>query len=105
MRKCDGMKKIKMLVKDIKEELHDAEKYAKCYALNKDTDRDLANTFRALAEDELGHADKLHDQAVRIIREYRSSGAEPPAAMQAVWDYEHENMIEEKAEIQAIIAM
>lgn len=98
------MRKIKMLVKDMREELCDAEKYAKRSAEFKDDDRELSSMYRQLAEQELAHADQQHSHAVALIREYKQSGKETPAAMQAVWDWEHEQMIEHEAEIRAMLS-
>ena len=97
------MKEIKMLVENIREELEDAEKYAKCAAKYKDIDRELANTFYTLANEELGHMDKLHTQATRLIKAHRAEGHEPPAAMLAVWGWEHEKMIEHTARIKHLL--
>lgn len=97
------MKEIKMLVEKIREELEDAEKYAKCAAKYKDSDRELASTFYTLAGEELGHMEKLHTQAARIIKAYKDKGHEAPAAMQAIWDWEHEKMIEHTAHVRHLL--
>lgn len=96
------MKKIKWLVEQIREELHDAEKYAECAMKQKDDDRELATVYHRLAEQELEHSHILHDQVVRVIREH---GGEPPAAMQAIWDWEHEKMVEEEKEVKLLLEM
>ena len=97
------MKEIKKLVEYIHEELEDAEKYAKCAAKYKDEDREMANVYYTLANEELGHMDKLHTQAIRIIKAHKAAGHEAPAAMQAVWDWEHEKMIEHAAHIRHLL--
>lgn len=99
------MKVIKHLVKDIREELEDAEKYAKAAMHYKDHDMELARAFHDLARQELAHSEILHTQAVREINAKRAEGVEPPTAMQAVWDWEHEKMIEETAEIRQMLDM
>ena len=97
------MKEIKALVEYIHEELHDAEKYAKAAAKHKDNDKELSSTYAELAHQELNHMDKLHSQAVRLIKAYRDKGNEPPAAMLAVWDWEHEKMIEHTAHVKHLL--
>ena len=41
----------------------------------------------------------LHAQAERLIKAYMDKGETPPPAMQAVWDWEHEKMIDTRARI------
>ena len=44
----------------------------------------------------------LHAQAERLIREYQDSGEETPPAMQAVYDWEHEKMMDNMARIKTM---
>jgi Mn-containing catalase len=97
------MKEIKWLVSRIHEELEDAETYAKCAAKYKDDDRELSNALYTIANEELGHMEKLHSQAVRLIKAYKAGGHEPPIAMQAVWDWEHDKMIEHTARVRSML--
>lgn len=99
------MKAIKHIVEDIQEELEGAEHYAKLATQYKDTDKTLADMYVKLAEVELGHVNLLHDQAVRIIKEYKASGKESPAVMQTVWDCEHEKYVDTTAMVKQLIAM
>lgn len=88
------MKIIKCLVENIKEEMHDAEKYAKLAMEYKESYPDTVDTFLTLSRQEVNHANMLHTLAEKYIRDYRSEKGEPPAAMQAVYDWEHEKMID-----------
>lgn len=97
------MKQIKTIVKDIKEELEGATHYAKLATQYKDTDKVLADTYYSIANQELGHIDALHAQAVRMIKAYQATGKEVPVAMQAVWDWEHENQIDDVARVRALL--
>ena len=97
------MRKIKIIVEQIGEELEGAETYAKYAAKLKDTDKDLAAVYRDLASAELSHVDKLHEQVVRAIATEKSKGTDVPAAMQAVWDWEHDKMVDRTARIKMIL--
>lgn len=100
------MKLIKTLVEDIKEELEGAEHYAKLATQYKDEDKALAENYAKMAEAELGHVNALHAQGVRIIKDWKATnGKEPPASMSAIWDYEHNNMIEKIAQIKMLLSM
>lgn len=94
------MKEIKYLVEEIKEELEGAEEYAKHALQYKWDDRTLSETLVAIATQELSHVDALHTQAVRLIK---ASTDKPPAAMQAVWDWEHERMMDKTAKVKALL--
>ena len=99
------MKEIKLLVEDIREELEGAEHYAKLAAQYKTDDKALADTYATMASQEHNHVDMLHAQAVRLINEQRASGVVAPASMQAVWDWEHELMVDKTAKIRALLDM
>lgn len=100
------MKIIKHLVEDIEEELEGAEHYAKLATKYKDDDKALADVYAKLAEVELDHVNALHAQVVRIIKEWKATSAkEVPTAMQAVWDWEHEKMIDTSSRIKSMLSI
>ena len=99
------MKKIKCLVENICEEIEDAEKYAKEAMRMKTEDLELSKVYAELARQELGHADTLHNQAVRIIKAHKANGSETPNSMQVIWDWEHEKIVNKTARIKLMLEM
>ena len=98
------MKMIKKLVEMIEEELEDARNYAKCALKHKEENISMANTFYELSLDEMRHADMLHGEAIKLIEAHRRDYGEPPAAMLAVWEWEHEKYIERANEAKMLQA-
>lgn len=99
------MKQIKQIVEDIREELDGAEHYAKLSMKYKETEKELSEMYAELASQELVHVNRLHGKAVDLIKAAQAKGMEIPTGMQAVYDWEHERMIERKAKIKTILDM
>ena len=98
------MRIIKELSKRIKEELHDAEWYAKAAMEHKMEHSDLADAYHHLAKEEMGHANLLHEKVVAVIRK-ASAEREPPPVMRELWAWQHEEIVEEEAEVVRLIEM
>ena len=47
-----------------------------------------------MSAEEMGHVDKLHTEVTQLISRYRQTQGEPPAGMLAIYDYLHEQQIE-----------
>lgn len=99
------MKIIKEIVEYIHEELEGAEGYAKKATQYKTDDKALADNYSMMAAQELEHVDKLHAQVVRMIKAQQAAGKEVPAAMRAVWDWEHEQAMDKVAKIKMLLEM
>lgn len=93
------MKLIEELSDMIEDEIEGAEKYAERAVELKAEHRKLADTLYELANEEMGHINRLHAEVVRLIEDYRKDKGEPPIAMMAVYDYLHKRHIERVAEI------
>lgn len=86
-------------------ELCVAEKYARNALECKIEDKILAEAYYVLANERLKDVDILHEQVVRIITNYRKEKGEPPAVMQAWYDYVHEEQIENAREVKILLEM
>lgn len=94
------MKVIKDLVCVGKDELKDAERAIKLAMQYKGVDDTTAEIFATIAKQKYDNATVLiHGREVSLIKEHKAKGKEVPAAMQAVWDWEHEQLMEEATEI------
>ena len=98
------MRIIKELSKQIKEELHDAEKYAKMALEHKMDHPDLAEAYHRLAKEEIGHATLLHEKVVAMIRK-ASTEKEVPPVMRELWAWQHDEIVEEEAEVRRLVEM
>ena len=88
------MKIIKCLSEKIKEELKDAEAYIDLATEWKKEQPAAADLFAELSGEEMGHVNKLHTKVSELIEKYRETNGEPPAGMLAIYDYLHEQQIE-----------
>lgn len=98
------MKIIMKLVALIDDELSGAKEYIKLAQHQKEEHPALSEAFADLAEAEMGHVAKLHDEVTRLIEEVRQRDGEPPAGMLAVYDYEHKKQIDKAAKIKHMIS-
>ena len=99
------MKEIKKLVHQIEDEIHDAEKYAKCAIETKDTRPELARIYVQLAGQEMEHMSALHGAVTNLIEEERRNNGEPPAGMLQAYDIIHEWQVAHAAEVRSLIQL
>ena len=98
------MKIIKMISHQIHEEAEGAMDYAKMAVHYKEEYPELSRAYAEMAEQELSHANRLHDFVVKFINKVRET-ATPPKYMLDMWEEEHKEIIEEVAKTKAMIAM
>ena len=93
------MKIIKCLSEKIEEEIDDAGKYIDLALKYKSEMPDTADLFYELSTEEMGHVDKLHEEVVELIEEYRKESGEPPKDMMTLYDYLHERHIADATQV------
>ena len=98
------MKIVMKLVSLIDDELCGAKEYIKLAMRNREEHPGLADTFADLADAEMGHVSKLHEEVTKLIEEVRQRDGEPPAGMLAVYDYEHKKQINKAFKIKQMIS-
>lgn len=96
------MKIIQDVADYIYEEIADAKKYIRAAIKERETDKDLADCLYDLSGEELIHADKLHEQVRRLIREYKEKKGEPPELMMQLYEREHARIIDCTAEVKRL---
>ena len=97
------MKVIAKIVDLIEDEIDGAQQYAELAIKYKTEHPRLAEKLHELAGVEMAHVKALHTEATRLIEETRQRDGEPPAAMLAIYEYEHQKQIKHAAEIKALL--
>lgn len=96
------MKIIKELSEMIEDELEGASHYVKTALKYKEDHPALANALYEISTQEMRHVNILHDEVVKIIKNHRESHGEPPPAMTAIYEWEHNRQIEKTKEIKVM---
>lgn len=99
------MKKIQTLVDTIDEEICGAKDYAECYVeMKAKNNTQWANRYKEMSNDELKHANYIHERAVQEIEELKRVYT-PPQEMQDIWDKSHKEYVEKVAWIKQMLAL
>ena len=99
------MKIIKCLAEKIEEELNDAQSYADMAQRWKEEQPETADLFLELSQEEMGHMEKLHNEAVRLIEEHREKHGEIPEGMKMLYEYLHNKHVEKAKMIRVMQGM
>lgn len=97
------MREIKEVARQIRKELKAAEWYANEAAHDREMYPVLARHYSHLAQDNLSRVDKLHACVAEMIDEVKRSGRQIPQGMLDVWEFEHEMLVEQAAEVHSLI--
>lgn len=65
--------------------------------------KELADTYIKVAEMHIDIYKMLHERMVDLIDEERRKGRTPPPEMLAVWEYEHERLVKDFAEVKYLV--
>lgn len=99
------MKRIADLVAQIDDELEGAKCYAEAYLDKKASgESQWAARYREMANDELNHADYIHELAMAEIEKLKAVYT-PPVEMEEKWTVSHKKYIERAAWIKQMLAM
>ena len=99
------MKIIKCVAEKIKGEIRDAETYIDMAIEWKEDEPDAAEVFADLADEELGHMERLHKIVTDLIAEYRNTHGEPSAGMMELYNYMHAQDVENTMRVKVKKAM
>ena len=95
------MKLIKCLSEKIEAEIEDADEYIESAMRWKQEEPDTADLFYELSLEEMNHMERLHQEVVEIIEEYRKEHGDPPKEMMFVYNYLHERHIAEASKVKS----
>lgn len=100
------MEDLKKLTEDIWDELEGAKHYAmKAMHYRGMNDVSTANTYAAMARQELEHMDNLHKMADRLVMNHKAEHPERGKIMEMVWDWEKDKMQGKAAKIRTMIEL
>jgi hypothetical protein len=97
------MKILKDLIEKANDTLEEIEWYAEKAHHLRSEHKPLADTYIKLADMHINIYGILHDKMVTCIEEEKKNGIEAPAAMKAIWEYEHEKMVKEFSEAKYLV--
>ena len=99
------MTRIKELADEMKDELCSAKEYAEEYLTFKAKENGTwANRYKEMAQDELKHANYIHERVVAEIDELKKVYT-PPEDMMQKWESDHKKYIEKAAWVKQMLTM
>ena len=96
---------IKKYVEKMDDEICGAKEYAENYVEEKAKGNNILSAkYKSMAEDEIRHANIIHDVATNKIAEL-STVFQPTQEMQDMWDKSHKDYVEQTAFIRQMLTM
>lgn len=99
------MREIKKMAEQIREELHDVDKYIKCAIANKIEYPKIAQNYYDMAQDEMSHAQTLHTSVMMLIEKEKEKGIKIPEFMLDMWEEEHQHYVDKAAKLKHKISL
>lgn len=65
--------------------------------------KELADCYIKIADMHIDIYKMLHEKMVELIDEVKRKGTPPPPEMLAIWNYEHEKLVKEFAEVKFLV--
>lgn len=96
------MKEMKEVALDIREMLEEAECYAREANKHKTQFPELARLYNQISQNRVSEINGLHEQVTTLIERAKRDGQEVPASMLAIWDWEHDLMLEAMADVKRL---
>ena len=97
------MKILKDLIEKANDTMEEVEWYAEKAHHLRPEHKALADTYIEIADMHIDIYGKLHKKMVMLIEEKKAKGVVVPHEMQAIWDYEHKNLIKDFAEAKFLV--
>lgn len=99
------MKEIKELVSFIRAGIAEADRYASEALKHKEQYPSLAQTYNRIARERMENVNDLHKESAELIEKARKHGEDAPAAMEAIWSFEHQMMVDDAAQVRIKLEM
>lgn len=99
------MEMVKKIVEQAEDELDGAKSYIKCAMKYKAMYPTIAQSYYEMSMAEMTHFNTLHDLVVRVINDMKAKGEEIDPTMEAIYEYEHEKMMEKGMKIRVMQEM
>ena len=97
------MKILKDLIQKADDTLEEIEWYAEKAHHLRAEHKALADLYIKLAEMHINIYSMIHEKMVMLIEDEKKKGVAVSATMQVIWDYEHEKLIKEFAEVKFMV--
>lgn len=97
------MKILTSLIEKANDTFEEIEWYAEKAHHLRTEHKELADCYIKIAEMHIDIYKMLHERMVELIDEAKRKGTPPPVEMLAIWNYEHEKLVKEFAEVKFLV--